>query len=329
MNYRYIRKTRHKSASFVGVCLINIIYSGAIYAHAQFTIDGATPPRYNTDSIKTSPPCGAESAWASYRSNRKGIFLQGQTITLEWIETVNHPGSFEFDFAAANDEAFVQLIPPVADTQDLTPTPHYYSQTIQLNYDPCDACTLRMSQNMGNQGNYYYSCADIVIVSGNDVTPPQEVSGATANMVSNGVQIAWTNPADSQGTIVLRNTAAISGHPSDRTDYITGDSIGNAQVVYKGSGTGFIDINVAAGTEYTYAVFTYDADYNYNSGVSQTITTAVVTDPGGDSGGDAGGEPDGSTTMNNTDSGGGAGSWALILLATLLIFQRPAWKKLM
>jgi hypothetical protein len=182
---------------------------------------------------------------------------------------------------------------------------------------------------MENAQNYYYSCADIVIVSGNDVTPPQEVSGATATIATNGVQLAWTNPADTKGVIVLRNTAAITGQPSDRKDYITGDTIGNAQVVYKGTGTGFTDTSVAAATEYTYAVYAYDADYNYNSGVSQSITTAAATDPGGDPGGDPGSDPGGTTTMNTSDSGGGAGSWALILLATILIFQRPAWKKLM
>jgi hypothetical protein len=174
-----------------------------------------------------------------------------------------------------------------------------------------------MRQNMDNAGNYYYSCADIVILSGSDVISPQEVSGLTASSSANGVQLAWTNPVDTKGIIVLRNTVAVVGQPADRTDYLSGDTIGNSQVVYKGSGSEFTDAGVAAQTQYTYAVFAYDAAYNYNSGVSQTITTAADTNPGA-------GQPD---TMNN-DSGGGAGSWVLILLATLLIFQRPAWKKL-
>ncbi len=33
--------------------------------------------------------------------------------------------------------------------------------------------------------------------------------------------------------------------------------------------------------------------------------------------------------VNKLMDRGGAGTWALILLGTLLIFQRPAWKKLL
>lgn len=333
MNYLYIRNRCCNTGVLLVAGLISLVYSGVIYAHAQFTVDGTTPPRYNTDGIKTSPPCGADSAWASYRTNRKGIFLQGETITLEWIETVNHPGSYVFDFAPANDQGFennpIMSIPDTQDGGASRANPHYYSQSLQLNFEPCEACTLRMRQDMGDVQNYYFSCADIVILSGNDVTPPREVSNATASLVANGVQLAWSNPTDTKSIIILRSTASINGQPGDRKDYLVGDSIGNAQVVYKGTDTGFIDTGVAADTEYTYEIFSYDADYNYNSGVSQTITTAAVTDPGGNTGGDSAGETGGSITVNNGDSGGGAGSWALILLATLLIFQRPAWKKLM
>ena len=310
---------KRRTSPIILAGLMSLGYTGAVYAHAQFTTDSATPPRYNTSQIKQVGPCGSEATWASYRTNRKGIFVQGETIALDWMETVDHRGSYEFDFSPANDEGFVELIPPVADTQDNTPTPHYYSQTVQLNVGPCDACTLRMRQNMDNLKNYYYSCADIVIVSGSDVTPPQEVTGLTASSAANGVQLAWSNPTDTKGIIVVRSTATMSAQPSNRTDYLTGDSLGNAQVVYKGTGTGFTDTGVAADTDYTYAVFAYDSDYNYNSGVSQSVTTAADTNPAGGSGG---------TDAMSNDSGGGAGSWVLILLATLLISQRPAWRKL-
>jgi len=329
-------KWGRKVASFVIAGGISVIYSSGVYAHAQFKIDSVTPPRYNTDGIKTSPPCGADASFATLRTNRKGIFISGETITVEWIETINHGGSYVFDFAPANDQGFENnFIMSVPDTQNDSSSranPHYYSQAIQLNYPPCEACTLRMRQDMENAQNFYYSCADIVLVSGNDFTPPQEVTGASTSLVANGVQLDWINPVDAEGIIVLRNTAAISGQPATREDYLVGDTIGNSEVVYKGAGESFTDSNVTAATEYTYQVFAYDADYNYNSGISQTITTGVEADPPEDPGTvpeepgqSVPGEPQ---QMNDPSSGGGAGSWALILLATLLIFQRPAWKKL-
>jgi hypothetical protein len=306
-------------------------FSSAIYAHAQFKLDSVTPPRYNTDGVKSNAPCGSAANWASYRTNRKGIFISGETVTVEWIETVQHPGSYKFDFAPANDQEFENnQIMTVPDTQDGSASrenPHYYSQAIQLNFSPCEACTLRMRQDMDNAENFYFSCADIVIVSGNDITPPQEVTALTASSEPNGVQLTWTNPADIKGIIVLRNTVPISNQPAVRQDYLVDDTIGNAVVVYKGTGTSFTDNSVATTTEYTYKVFAYDADYNYNSGVSQTIT-AVESDTNPDGGANEGSENFGQTDGYGS-SGGGAGSWALILLATLLIFQRPAWKKLL
>lgn len=329
---RSMQKKSIQASVLICISLFSVMFSGAIHAHAQFQTDSATPPRYNTDEIKQNPPCGSAATWASYRTNRKGIFVSGETITVEWIETVNHPGSYRFDFASANDQGFGDnLIMTIPDTQDSGASrenPHYYSQEIQLNFSPCEACTLRMSQDMSNAGNYYYSCADIVIVSGNDIAPPQEVSALTTTSDSTGVQLAWANPAETKGIIVLRNTTPIVDQPTVRQDYLVGDTIGNAVVVYKGTGTGFTDNNVTAGTEYSYKVLAFDSDYNYNSGVSQTITAAADVNSGGGSGG-------GSDNTGQTDgygsSGGGAGSWALllILLATLLIFQRPAWKKLL
>lgn len=318
-----LRQQTLKTSLALSLALVSVMYTGIIFAHSQFKIGSATPPRYNTPAIKTYPPCGNATTLEYLRTNRKAIFISGETITVEWKETVDHPGSFRFDLSPTGDEEFTEMIPPVADTQDGTPTPHYYSQSIQLNYPPCETCTLRLRQDMSNREDFYYSCADIVIVSGNDITPPQEVTALMASLEDDSVHLTWATPADSKGIIVLRNTATITDQPSDRKDYLLGDTIGGTEVVYKGAGASFTDTNVAAATEYTYKVFAYDADYNYNSGASQSIATTDGTNSGGGSGG----EPGAGNDTPNT-SGGGAWSWALILLLTLLIFQRPTWRKL-
>lgn len=312
--------------------ITSALYSASGYAHAQFKIDGPTPPRYNNPGIKTSPPCGSEAQWNPQRTSRKGIFVQGETVTVEWVETVNHGGSFVFDFAPANDQGFESnTISRVTDTQNDSATPHYYSQSIQLNYAPCDACTLRMRQDMEDAQNYYLSCADIVIVSGMDNVPPELVGESTASPAANDILLAWTNPPDAKGIVVLRDTGPIATQLENRKDYIVGDKVGNADVVYRGGAETFSDPGVAPQTDYTYKIFAYDADYNYNGGVILTATTLSAPTPGG------GGSGNNDTLTNSgsddpgqtNNGGGGAGAWIWILLATLLIFQRPAWKRLL
>lgn len=313
--------------SLFTVGLLAGVYSGSIYAHAQFTVDGATPPRYNNPGIKSSPPCGSDGLYGAYRTNRKSIFVSGETITVSWVETINHGGSYVFDFASASDTGFENNpIKTIADTQNDNATPHYYSDTIQLNFAPCEACTLRMRQDMENAGNYYLSCADIVIVSGNDTVPPEQVSSASISLLSNGVQISWANPTDAKSIVVLRDTSAITTGLNDRTYYVVGDKVGNSEVVYNGPDTTYNDYTVAPSTDYTYMIVAYDSDYNYNSGVLQTITTPDTMDPGGNTGGNTGGND---SAGGDNSSGGGAAFWVLIILASLMISQRPAWKRLM
>jgi hypothetical protein len=309
----------------VSIGIMPGIYSGAVDAHSQFKIDSTTPPRYNNPGIKTSPPCGSDASFGAYRTNRKSIFVSGETITVEWVETINHGGSYVFDFAPANDQGFEQNpIMTVADTQNDNATPHYYSDTIQLNYAPCDACTLRMRQDMDNLQNYYLSCADIVIVSGNDNVPPDEVSGSAVSLVSNGVQVSWVSPMDAKGIVVLRDSGTTPAQLQTRKDYVVGDTEGSSLVVYNGPDASFNDTSVVPDTGYTYTIVAYDADYNYNSGVPQTITTPAATDPGGNTGGNTGGNNE----STGGSSGGGAAFWVLIILASLIISQRPAWKRL-
>ncbi|MGD8641888.1 MAG: hypothetical protein PVG89_14735, partial [Gammaproteobacteria bacterium] len=70
------------------------------YAHARFLTDGIVPPRSNNDGIK-SGPCGSDP-----RSTNPAVFRPGQQITVEWEETINHPGYFTIAFSPANDTGF-------------------------------------------------------------------------------------------------------------------------------------------------------------------------------------------------------------------------------
>ncbi|MGE0527635.1 MAG: SCE4755 family polysaccharide monooxygenase-like protein [Bdellovibrionales bacterium] len=143
-----------------GFALLFILIPKA-YGHARLK-GSVLPPRSNNAGLKTGP-CGGVSRTASPK-----VFQAGETITIEWEETVQHPGEFRFSFSRANDQNFT-LLKTVTDSQDGTKDlPHSYSTTITLPSQSCDACTIQMIQIMTeNPANpsYYYSCADIKIES--------------------------------------------------------------------------------------------------------------------------------------------------------------------
>lgn len=148
------------------------------WAHARLKSTGDVVPRSDSAGLKTGP-CGGVPRTSNARE-----FEPGQTITVEWEETINHPGRFEFYFSQANDSGF-SLMKTVNDGQDgSADLPHQYSTTITLPRTPCDACTLQMIQVMTeNPSNpsYYYSCADIRIRGASTVPvpspPPQDQCG--------------------------------------------------------------------------------------------------------------------------------------------------------
>lgn len=137
-------------------------------AHARFRASGTTPARNNNAGLKTGP-CGnvpkASSAALTFKS--------GQTIKLQWEETINHPGYFEFAILTNNDQTR-QVILTVPDNQNSGAVPHLFEADLKLpNGLSCTNCTLQMIQQMTeNPANPrpYFSCVDINI-SATQVTP--------------------------------------------------------------------------------------------------------------------------------------------------------------
>ncbi len=136
-------------------------------SHARLR-NGVVIPRSTNPGLKTAP-CGGVA-----RTATSAQLVAGQTITVTWEETIQHPGRFEFYFSPAGDANFV-LLKSVPDTQDGTnDLPHQYSTTITLPSTPCTACTLQMIQVMTENPaapSLYFSCADIQILSATGPTP--------------------------------------------------------------------------------------------------------------------------------------------------------------
>ncbi len=154
--------------------LVLLLLSGTASAHIALT---SPPPR--TVEQKAGP-CGAGG---SNRGTRVTTYAPGATITVEWDETVDHPGHYRIAFDSDGDDVFVNpknpddnfaftLKEPIADKAG-----GHYTQQITLPTTPCERCTLQLMQIMTTQvpyNSFYYQCADIRIGEGGDPGDPGE-----------------------------------------------------------------------------------------------------------------------------------------------------------
>jgi BIM1-like copper acquisition factor len=144
-------------------------------AHIQLTF----PPQ-RTEAQKKGP-CGDGT---SARSAAVTEFRPGQTIVVEWDETVEHPGHFRISFdddgdddfaipasydeSCSNGKVLVDLIPD----RDVSNGDRHYRQEVTLPNYECVNCTLQVIQIMTDKPPYtadalgndiYYQCSDITL----------------------------------------------------------------------------------------------------------------------------------------------------------------------
>jgi hypothetical protein len=140
-------------------------------------------PRVGADCTSRSPQKVGPCAVAE-RSTNVNEFRSGETITVQFIETVNHPSHYRISFNPSGD-AFSD--PTSVDDKgggplvlfDGIPDDEAAAQQIQISFPDveCDNCTLQLIQVMYDKGgngfggrsaeggndDIYYSCADIVL----------------------------------------------------------------------------------------------------------------------------------------------------------------------
>jgi hypothetical protein len=152
--------------------LLLLLSSVTAFGHSNLSVNGNVPPRSADTGLKTAP-CGNIARTATPKR-----FDPGSTITVQWQETINHPGHFEFSFSQANDLNF-QLLKSVPDDQNnpipAGGNPHQYTTTVTLPNVQCTACTFRLIQVMEENPampSFYYSCADIQLMPASASPPP-------------------------------------------------------------------------------------------------------------------------------------------------------------
>ncbi len=149
------------------ICFVALSESSPASAHARWKSGSSlSPPRSLNDNLKT-PPCGG-----TQKSGTRKQYKPGEKISLEFEETVNHPGYFEIHLLGKDDQP-VQGVPrpllKIEDTQNnrvVDGKAHQYQATLQVPAVNCSECAFQLIQVMlddpANPSNYY-SCTDISI----------------------------------------------------------------------------------------------------------------------------------------------------------------------
>lgn len=174
-------------ALFVAIGLL--AYTATAYAHIAMT---SPAPR---SSAQKEGPCGAAG---SVRGTNVATFRPGETITVEWDETVGHIGHYRIAFdddgsdsfrnpSQPNDNFPQTLVDQITDRDGMT----HYTQQVTLPNMSCTNCTLQLIQVMTTlvpYNSFYFQCADLVLsVDAPDPGPgPSGADGGCAAGSSSG-----------------------------------------------------------------------------------------------------------------------------------------------
>ena len=166
---------------FGAILILVVLLSHASFAHSRFNPLGNIPGRSTGSGLKTGP-CGGIIRTATFKA-----FAPGQAVRVDWEETVQHPGRFEFYFSQSGDSNFSYLATVIDDQNDPIPAGgpnHVFTSTLTLPNVTCTDCTLQMVQVMTENSaspSYYYSCADIQLSPSNTAPPPLPLPVAAPN----------------------------------------------------------------------------------------------------------------------------------------------------
>ena len=148
------------------------------------------PPRSEEDGNKVGP-CDTTPVADPPRTT----YAPGQTIEVEFIETVDHTGSFRIAFSPDGDTGFDEnvLVPEIADPNN--PVPMNRKVLVTLPTTPCENCVLQLIQCMKDGGatqcSNYYSCANIRIDASAPPAPAGTLAGSTRYSVSHDGQATF------------------------------------------------------------------------------------------------------------------------------------------
>lgn len=159
----------------------NLLIPSLSFGHARLSVttaNGAIPrliARNSSDGNKgdVSSPCGPASLT---RSTNPVVLSVGETISVEFEETIGHVGTFQLNFSQMGQVNFNPLAP--AQTDNDTPVgavPNKGQFQFTVPNTPCTDCTIQFVQDMGGT-LHYKSCVDVIITPVN-APPPAQPAG--------------------------------------------------------------------------------------------------------------------------------------------------------
>lgn len=164
-------------------------------------------------------PCGGLPRGAT-----PTVLTAGTQLTVQWEETIQHPGKYFISFSPANDAGFeANRLATIVDTQNgqIAGVSHKYTANIRVPNTPCDGCTLQLIQSMEENPlapTFYYSCADIRIVASGALptpSPPQPTPPLPRDNVNVSSQSTSTNQVSKVGggcgTVAHQNNSSSLG----------------------------------------------------------------------------------------------------------------------
>lgn len=205
-------------------------------------------------------------------------------FTIENLGTANTLNVSSAVISGANAADFVVASPTFPTTVAATS-----NQSLTVNFTPAAAGTrtavLTINSDDADEAAYIINLNGI---GGNFATEPasQPTNLVFSNVKSYRITGSFTG-SGADGYLVLRKKgSAITGVPVDGTTYVRGDIVGDAQVVYSGTPTGFVPNNIVASTAYYFVVYAYNgsgSNINYltTNPLAGNVTSSGSMQPAG------------------------------------------------
>lgn len=195
-------------------------------------------------------------------------------LTIENEGTVNTLNISSATVSGTNASEFVVTVTPSSVAAS-------GSATLTIEFTPAASGTRTALLSIGNDdSNENPYLINLYGIGGTLATEPaaNPTNLSFSNVKSYRYRVNYVT-ASADGFIVLRRKgAAVTDVPVDGTEYSIGDGIGNSKVAYVGTGNSFVPRDIRAGTDYYYAVFSYNGPGVYvNYKTSSPLTGNVTT----------------------------------------------------
>jgi hypothetical protein len=167
----------------LGALLFTVVSAASAQAHIRLD-----EPLNRYDNPQKTGPCGAGD---DERTERVTVYAPGQTITVAWEETIDHPSHYRIAFSQRGTEDFEDprdfddfytndavLLDEISDRDG----GGAYEIEVTLPDVECEDCTLQLMQIMYDKSfeqAFYYQCADLELREGggSDAGPGPDESG--------------------------------------------------------------------------------------------------------------------------------------------------------